>query len=138
MSDRLLIDTNVMLDLAMARHPNFDAAAAIAEAVADYEVSACVCATSLKDLYYVLTKHMGEADARLYVQAVMEDFDVCPVDLVTCRTAITSNEPDFEDGIVRACAETAQVDFIISRDEKAFARSRIKRLSAQEYVEHFL
>lgn len=49
-----------------------------------------------------------------------------------------SDEPDFEDGIIRACAEAAGADFIISRDERAFARSPIKRMSAQEYIDLFV
>lgn len=38
---------------------------------------------------------------------------------------------------LRACAESVPVDFIISRDGKAFARSFIKRLSAQDYINLF-
>ena len=71
---KVLLDTNVMLDLALARPEGFDAAAAIAEAVAYEEVVAYVCATSLKDLYYILSKAMGEKDARTSIKAVMDDF----------------------------------------------------------------
>ena len=45
-----------------------------------------------------------------------------------------SDEPDFEDGIVRACAERWKADYIISRDEKAYANSHIKRVTAEEYL----
>lgn len=55
-----------------------------------------------------------------------------------CVCHALSDEPDFEDGIIRACAEAAGADFIISRDERAFARSPIKRLSAQEYIDLFV
>ena len=74
MSSKVLLDTNVMLGLALARPEGFDAAATIAEAVAYEEVVAYVCATSLKDLYYILSKAMGEKDARTYIKAVMDDF----------------------------------------------------------------
>ena len=115
MSSKVLLDTNVMLDLALARPEGFDAAAAIAEAVAYEEVVAYVCATSLKDLYYILSKAMGEKDARTYIKAVMDDFIICSVDYALCRQAADSDEPDFEDGLVRACAENARVDFIVTR-----------------------
>lgn len=138
MSDKVLIDTNIMLDLALARPVGFDAAATIAEAVAYEDVVGYVCATSLKDMYYILTKAMGERDARAYVDAVMDDFAICPVDYSVCRQAASSDEPDFEDGIVRACAENAGVDFIITRDTGAFCGSRIKSMTSQEYVDLFL
>ena len=102
MSSKVLLDTNVMLDLALARPEGFDAAATIAEAVAYEEVVAYVCATSLKDLYYILSKAMGEKDARTYIKAVMDDFIICSVDYALCRQAADSDEPDFEDGLVRA------------------------------------
>ena len=97
MSSKVLLDTNVMLDLALARPEGFDAAAAIAEAVAYEEVVAYVCATSLKDLYYILSKAMGEKDARTYIKAVMDDFIICSVDYALCRQAADSDEPDFEE-----------------------------------------
>ena len=97
MSSKVLLDTNVMLDLALARPEGFDAAATIAEAVAYEEVVAYVCATSLKDLYYILSKAMGEKDARTYIKAVMDDFIICSVDYALCRQAADSDEPDFEE-----------------------------------------
>ena len=138
MSSKVLLDTNIMLDLALTRPEGFDAAATIAEAIAYEEVIGCVCATSLKDMYYILTKAMGERDARTYIEAVMGDFVICGVDYALCRQVIASDEPDFEDGIIRACAENAGVDFIITRDAAAFARSPVKAMTSQEYVDLFL
>ena len=68
------------------------------------------------------THLMGEKDARTYIKAVMDDFIICSVDYALCRQAADSDEPDFEDGLVRACAENARVDFIVTRDVTAFAR----------------
>lgn len=138
MSSKVLLDTNIMLDLALSRPEGFDAAATIAEAIAHEEVIGYVCATSLKDMYYILTKAMGEKDARTYIEAVMGDFVICGVDYALCRQAIASDEPDFEDGIVRACAENIGVDLIITRDADAFARSTVKAMTSQEYVDLFL
>ena len=138
MSSKVLLDTNVMLDLALARPEGFDAAATIAEAVAYEEVVAYVCATSLKDLYYILSKAMGEKDARTYIKAVMDDFIICSVDYALCRQAADSDEPDFEDGLVRACAENARVDFIVTRDVTAFARSKVRSIARQIMWRGFL
>ena len=133
MSSKVLLDTNVMLDLALARPEGFDAAATIAEAVAYEEVVAYVCATS-----YILSKAMGEKDARTYIKAVMDDFIICSVDYALCRQAADSDEPDFEDGLVRACAENARVDFIVTRDVTAFARSKVRSIAPADYVARFL
>ena len=144
MRSKVLLDTNVMLDLALARPEGFDAAATIAEAVAYEEVVAYVCATSLKDLYYILSKAMGEKDARTYIKAVMDDFIICSVDYALCRQAADSDEPDFEDGLVRACAENARVDFIVTRDGgatevapmEADSRGQLLQLLLHDVVVH--
>lgn len=137
MTRRLLIDTNVLLDAAMGERPGWAAATLLIDELAYEDVVGYVSALSLKDVYYVLTKYADERAAHSFILAAMELLTVAGVDGALCRLAALSDEPDFEDGIIRACAEDLSVDFIISRDEKAFVRSPIRRLSAQEYIDLF-
>lgn len=137
MSRKLLIDTNILLDAAMGERPGWAAATLLMDELAYGDADGFVAGVSFKDVYYVLTKYAGEGPAREFVLAAMDLCEVSPVDGSTCRLAALSDEPDFEDGLIRACAESIPADYIISRDETAFARSAIKRLSAQEYVDLF-
>ena len=137
MSRKVLVDTNILLDAWMKERPDWAAAVLLMDEFAYEEVQGYVCAGTLKDAYYVLGKYADEESARQLVLAVMDLFEVVPLDEPLCRVAALSDEPDFEDGLIRACAESVPVDFIISRDEKAFAKSRIRRLSAQDYIDLF-
>ncbi len=137
MRNKILVDTNVLLDACMNERPNWEYANILLDEIAYGNVEAFIAATSLKDVYYVLSKYAGESAASSFVRAAPDAFTILAIDSAICRIAASSNEPDFEDGLIRACAESANVDFIVSRDEKAFARSRIKRLSAEEYVNLF-
>ncbi len=137
MSRKLLLDTNILLDIAICERSNWGAATLLIDEFAFGNAEGYVSALSLKDVYYILTKYTNEASARDFVKAIADAFVVLPVDEALCRLAILSDEPDFEDGLIRACAENASVDFIISRDSDAFASSSIRRLSAQEYLELF-
>ncbi len=134
MSDRILVDTNIILDMAIQGRPEHAEAIELAHMIDDEKIKVYICALTLKDVYYVLTKHMGESDACTFVTAAMDTFAVCPVDLLTCRQAVESDETDFKDGIIRICAEREHVDYLISRDTSAFTHSHIKRVSAKEYV----
>ena len=134
---KALFDTNILLDAAMVERPDHAAALLLLDEMAFGKLDGCIAATSLKDTYFVLTKYFGERNARSYVEATMEAFGLVGVDEAICRHAVASDEPDFEDGIVRACAEAADVDFIISRDSRAFRASPVRRLSAQEYLDLF-
>lgn len=134
MHDKLMLDTNIVLDMAMRDRPDHYAALELLDEIEMKEATACLCATSLKDIYYVLTKYMGERDARQYVRALLAVIELYPVDAQICYQALCSNEPDFEDGIVRACAENAKATYLISRDSSAFEVSPIKRMSAEGYL----
>ena len=137
MSRSALIDTNILLDACMSERPDWAYAVMLLDEIAFGKLDGYICSTSLKDGYYVLTKYAGKQVATEFVQAALDSFTVLSVDETACRIAIRSNEPDFEDGIIRACAEQAQVDFIISRDEKAFLKSPVRRLTAREYADLF-
>ena len=137
MSRKLLVDTNVLLDAAMPEREGWAAAVLLMDEFAYEEALGYASALSLKDVYYVLTKYAGERQAREFVRATIDLFEVVAVDGVACRIAAFSDEPDLEDGLIRACAESIPVDFIISRDKAVFARSSIKRLSVREYLDLF-
>lgn len=137
MNRKLLLDTNILLDAAMEERPEWASASLLMDEFLYEGVTGYVSALSLKDIYYILTKYAGEVAARQYILALMDLFEVIPVDGALCRMAALSDEPDFEDGVVRACAEGVPVNFIISRDAGAFANSPIRCLSARKYLDLF-
>ena len=67
----------------------------------------------------------------------LKSYSVEPLDQEACFTSAYSDEPDFEDGCIRAMAERAGVDFIITRDRAAFVRSTIKTFSPAEFIRAF-
>ena len=137
MNRKLLVDTNIFLDVAIDSREEHVPGLLLWDEFLYGEIEGYVAATSLKDVYYILGKYEGESRSRDFIEAILKIFQVVPVDALVCKTAIRSNEPDFEDGIVRECAESIPVDFIISRDKSAFGRSYIKCLTAQEYLDFF-
>lgn len=100
-------------------------------------IEGVVSACSLKDAYYILTKQAGEARAREVVRDCLKSYSLEPLDQEACFTSAYSDEPDFEDGCIRAMAERAGVDFIITRDRAAFVRSTIKTFSPAEFIRAF-
>ena len=53
------------------------------------------------------------------------------------KTALESDEPDFEDGLVRAAAETEGAFAIITRDVRAFGGSAVPAMPVVRYLELF-
>ena len=138
MNKSLLLDTNYLIDLMLAERPERTAALALFDEIADGTIEAHAAATSFKDVYYIGRKYTAESEARRFISSCLTFIQVAPVDSDVVTHALASDEPDFEDGIVRACAERMGASYIISRDEAAFVRGPIKRLSAQDYVDLFI
>ncbi len=110
---KLLFDTNILLDLCNANRAPFhqDSLDLLGRCVRRGDVEMMVCVASLNDVYYVLRRHYGsERQARQYVGKLMELFDVRPLLPRHARRSLASDEPDFEDGLIRAVAEDAGVD----------------------------
>jgi len=132
---RLLLDTNILLDAVMRERPQSAEARQVLDRCNGWGDMGLVAAVSLKDLYYVLGKCWGEPTARECVEQLMGLVVVAPVGGEEADLALHAGEPDFEDGLVRACAELNDVDFIITRDAAAFRKSRVRSVSAAEYLE---
>ena len=62
---------------------------------------------------------------------------IAPMGPEDCDVSLRSDEPDFEDGLVRACAELNGIDFILTRDAKAFDHSTVRAVNCAKYLEIF-
>ena len=131
---RLLLDTNVLLDCVDPTRAHHGDARALLEHCNGGGDMGIASAHSLNDVYYIMSKLYGEPHARQAVRLLCDLVVIGPIGAEETLTALDSNEPDYEDGLVRACAELNDADFIISRDAKAFERATIRKLTAGEYL----
>lgn len=131
---RILLDTNILLDSVIPNRPQHDEALALlrwCNGSGDYGFAA---ATSFNDAYYILCRAYSEAIARKALENLLGLVAVAPVSAEECDRSLRSNEPDFEDGLVRACAELNGADFIITRDRDAFAGGKVRSVTAKEFL----
>lgn len=89
--------------------------------------------SSLNEVYYILNRHyMEEPEARESLRDIAEIFDLVDLTGLFVHESIDSDEPDYEDGLIRVAAEELQVDAIITYDKAAFKSSFIPKMTAQE------
>ena len=106
----------------------------IVEAAAHGSIDAIVCPLSLKDAYYVCCKVSPEKAVREVLAALLAAFEVADVTRATCEEALSGDEADFEDGLVRAAAVSSLADVIVTRDAAAFATAPFERLAPADLV----
>ena len=122
---KVLLDTNVIVDVLQQREPWRQDGESIFLAAATNQITACVTAKQLADIHYMtrkLLKGQPHADslAKQVVGKLMtfiELEDTCAAD---CQTAMGINNNDFEDAMLIACAARESMDYIVTRNTAHF------------------
>ena len=131
---RLLIDTNVILDVFMRREPFFADSYRAIRTAAEQGYECLLSASAATDIFYILRKHLKspeEAKARLRDLAKLAQFtDVQPADI---DTALTAEMPDFEDAVVNAIAVRVGADYILTRNTKDFSGAKAHAIAPVDF-----
>jgi len=133
-----LLDTNIVLDFLQARPPYVQEATIIWHAAQRGEFSGFVSAITPTTVFYIVRRERGGPAARLAVQRILTAVQVCPVDRVALRDALSLSFTDFEDAVQCASAEAAGLDLIVTRDVRDFRGAALPVLSPAEFIAQHL
>lgn len=125
---RILIDTSVILDWLLDRHPFVDKALRFWEAHDAGRAILHIPASVLTDIFYIARRQVGADAAMECLDRSLAVFEVIPVNRAILLRARALPGHDFEDNVAIACAEAEQLDMIITRDVKGFQRSSVSAL----------
>jgi len=136
---KVLLDTNVIVDVLQQREPWRQNGEEIFIAAATRLITACVTAKQIADIHYMtkkLFKGQPQVD-NLAKQVVgklmtfMELEDTCAAD---CQTAMGINNSDFEDAMLIACAARESMDYIVTRNTAHFKGSAVPVVTPADFV----
>ena len=131
---RVLFDTNIILDVLLDRQPWAAEGRRLWTAARDGQFEAFVTASSLTDLFYLSRRHSGRERAWDVVRSCLDDLYVIGVSIIELRSALNRPGIDFEDNLQIACAESAVLDFIITRDHAGLVSGTIPVLTTAEFL----
>lgn len=129
---QVLFDTSVVLDVLLRRTPWLADAQALWQATEAGQLVACVTATTVTDIFYVVRRFSDRHVAHEGVQVCLETFEILPVDRATLLSAQALSGSDFEDNVQIAAAEAAGLDAIVTRDQDSFQGSPLPVWSPAE------
>jgi predicted nucleic acid-binding protein len=121
----VLVDTNVVLDLLLARQPWLTEAQSMWEARDAGGLFAHVPASALTDIFYICRKVVGVNQAKRAVDACLQGFTIITVTRHILAMALALPGSDFEDNVQIACAQSAGLDLIVTRNVADFVHSPI-------------
>ena len=121
----ILLDTDVLIDVALDRAPHADAAAELLDHLERAPRSAFVAWHTISNFYYLVRPARGGAAAKDFIEGLTHFVTVAPTDTEALRYATSLAMRDFEDAMQVAAARACGAEFIVTRNTKDFRRSPI-------------
>ena len=132
----VLIDTNVILDYAEEREGFFEVAKRVFEAMGQREMTACVSASAITDIFYFLRKHCkAPGMAKSLLKKLIRHLEIIAVNRQTIEAAVDSGMEDFEDAVQTAAAKDCGIGIVVTRDKAGFSNSGLRVHSPEEFLE---
>jgi len=131
---RLIVDTNVVLDVLLDRRPFVEPAARLFALIEWSKIEASVCATTLTTVHYLLTQSLSREEGRRALQGLLELFEIAPVNRPVLEGALQSKIEDFEDAVLEQVGRLVGAEAIVTRNTKDFRKSSIKALDPVELL----
>ena len=136
---RVLIDTNVVVDVLQQREPWAQAGNRIFLSNANHLITGCLTAKELTDIYYFARKQfrgMEDVDkrARNVIENLMGLFEIIDTLSEDCRNAVAIKNNDYEDAVMIASAQRAEVDCIVTRNSEHYAAAQIPVYSPDSFL----
>jgi len=134
---RLFIDTDIVLDVALAREPFVSASSMILAMAENNLVTGTMSSNAIANVYYVLRKAGGDAKARVFIGKLLHYLTVITIDHQNVLDALISDFSDFEDALQNCSAVENQCDYIITRNTNDYKKSALRVATPEEFLQLF-
>lgn len=132
---KVLIDTNVLLDVFLKREPFFENSARVIDLCLSEVISGYIAAFSVPTLWYVLKNKYSATEKRMLIKSLLEYVEVLDIGKEKILCAVNRSDfADFEDCLQDECAYWANLDCIITRNAKDFASAKVPAITPADFI----
>jgi predicted nucleic acid-binding protein len=136
MFQRVLVDTDVILDLLLARQPFYPSASRLFVAFQKGRLEGHVSSLAFSNLFYLLRKGEGGGPEAIAILRKLRLITrVLTVNEKIIDLALASTFTDFEDAIQYFAAAEWELDAIVTRNRRDYKASQIAIVNAEECLE---
>jgi len=133
--DKVLIDTDVILDFFFDRHPFSENAAQIFSLCESNKIKGFITPVICSNAYYLLRQTAKHEKVIEKLSQLMTIMDVLSMDRDIIIQALGSGFKDFEDALQNfAAIKSGFIDVILTRNVKDFMKSDIGVLTPESYL----
>ena len=135
---KLLIDTNVVLDVLLRREPFSKTAAEVLNLTQRDDVQEYVSASAITDIYYIANKQMKDRDAvRDLLKRLLMIVSVAAVSEREIQNALNLAWGDFEDSVQYSVALLNEMDGIVTRNPDDYQEANMRIWLPEQVLELF-
>ena len=132
---RVLLDTNVILDVAMRRPGLFEGSKRALEKCEAESVDMRISWHTLSNLFYILRRDRGAEKTVEFLRHLLSISTVAPVGHADALRAVGFGLNDFEDALQLSAAESCRADVILTRNKTDFGNPvNIAVLTPEEFA----
>lgn len=135
MVNKILIDTNVLLDYILMREPYSEDAKKVILSCTDGDTKGCIAAHSISNMFFILRKDYTSKERRELPSAICKIFDVEGIDKAKLLEGLSNEEfTDFEDCLQMECAKAYGAEYIVTRNVADYKKSEVKAILPKDYL----
>lgn len=135
---KILVDTNVLIDVAICRMPFFPLSEKVLYLCQKEIVEGVIAAHSIVDMAYILRKNLTLSEFKELILSLSEFLHVETIDFEKILRAIEDKGfKDFEDCLQMQCAINFNADYIVTRNVDDFKSSDIPAITPADFCKLF-
>lgn len=134
----VLIDTDVILDIALKRDPFYKDSVKLINLVENNKILGFVAWHTLSNFYYLTAIGSGKEKAKQFINDLLEFVNVAETNTESAKRTIQLKVPDFEDALQITAALACDAHFIITRNVKHYKNSPITALTPESFFKKHL
>ena len=131
---RVLLDTNVVLDLVLAREPFAQESAQLFKLHEQGKIDAYIAAITPINVFYVTRKLKGLHEAQRAVELLLISLAVCSLNHSVLDQAYKLPFRDYEDAVQNASATSSGLDTIVTRDINDYKNATLPVFSPTDFL----
>ena len=132
---KLMIDTNVVLDVLLKRSEFYEKSKAVLDLCESKKILGFVSASSITDIFYLVRRALRDTDETYKViGALLNIVGVLNVTTEDVNRAFLRHAKDFEDCLLAESAKSNKCVGIVTRDKKDFQDFEIELYSPEEII----
>ena len=133
---KVLVDTNVVLDVLLERHPFYDDSVVIFQLSSLKRIRGYLSASSITDTFYLANRELKDSErVHNMIEGLTVLFTIAPVSETTIADALALRWKDFEDAVQFVAARENGAAYIITRNTQDFSSGSIEAVTPEQFIQ---